>query len=216
MEYINQTKLWYLQSIGIQTYEKRFEVLETPQSSIEITWDALQQQVQNCTKCPLHETRTQTVFGVGSRTAELVFVGEAPGQQEDLKGEPFVGRAGQLLDQMLLAIGLKREQVYIANILKCRPPNKRDHQPAEQACCPPYLLQQLKLLQPKVIVALGRISAQYLLKSNLSLSRLRNQKHIYSEAEIPLLVTYHPAYLLRRPSDKAKAWADLLKIKALL
>lgn len=216
MEHKNQTKLWQLQSMGIQTYEERSLGAEMPEIATPITWPELQKQVQACTKCPLHESRTQAVFGVGSETADLVFVGEAPGQQEDLNGEPFVGRAGQLLDRMLLAIGLKREQIYIANILKCRPPNNRDPKPEEQACCTPYLQQQLHLLKPKVIVALGRISAQYLLKSTMPLSRLRGEQHGYGEENTPLLVTYHPAYLLRRPGDKAKAWEDLLKIKNML
>src|SRR6056297_1538229 len=145
MEYSNQTKLWYLQSMGIQVYEERSAEIAVQESVAPLNWNELEQQVANCTKCPLHETRTQTVFGVGAQTADLVLVGEAPGQQEDLKGEPFVGRAGQLLDQMLLAIGLKREQIYIANILKCRPPSNRDPKPEEQTCCTPYLQQQLAL-----------------------------------------------------------------------
>ncbi len=208
---------WYLQTMGIQTYSDKLGYntaeIDIPKSDFSQTWESLRQRVANCTTCPLHQTRTQTVFGVGSTQAKLVFVGEAPGQQEDLKGEPFVGRAGQLLDQMLLAIGLKREDIYIANILKCRPPNNRDPKPEEQQCCTPFLLEQLKLLNPKLIISLGRISAQYLLQSNLPLGRLRMQQHVYSSYHIPLLVTYHPAYLLRSPADKAKAWEDLLKIK---
>lgn len=207
-------KQWYLQSMGIQAYEEK-KSNDTQQTTIpKVTLETLQKQVSECTACDLHKTRTQTVFGIGSQKADILFVGEAPGRQEDLKGEPFVGRAGQLLDEMLLAIGLKREQVYIANILKCRPPNNRDPKPEEQTQCTPFLLQQLKLLQPKLIVSLGRISAQYLLQTNLSLSRLRGKEHEYKAAHVPLLVTYHPAYLLRNPKDKAKAWEDLLKIKA--
>lgn len=209
-------KKWYLQSMGIQLYEERLDRLISTDKEKSMLWEALKQEVALCVKCPLHKTRTQTVFGVGSNTAELVLVGEAPGQQEDLKGEPFVGKAGQLLDKMLATIGLDRQQIYIANILKCRPPDNRDPSPHEQHCCTPYLLEQLNLLQPKLIVALGRISAQYLLQSNLPLSRLRNVQHSYSAAQIPLLVTYHPAYLLRKPSDKAKAWEDLLQVKRFL
>lgn len=197
---------WYLQNMGIVRYQCK-------DRTMPFNWDTLQRQVASCIACPLHKTRTQTVFGVGNQHAKIVFVGEAPGEQEDLQGEPFVGRAGQLLDQMLMAIGLTRYQIYIANILKCRPPQNRDPKPEEQQCCTPFLLQQLQLIQPKLIVSLGRISAQYLLQSNLSLSRLRNQLHCYSAANIPLLVTYHPAYLLRTPADKAKAWEDFVKIK---
>lgn len=204
---------WYLQSMGIQNYiEKTAVVQRNPTEE----WDDLKKRVATCTACPLHQTRTQTVFGVGSHQAKIVFIGEAPGQQEDLKGEPFVGRAGQLLDQMIRAIGLKREDVYIANILKCRPPNNRDPKPEEQQCCTPFLLEQLNLLNPKLIVSLGRIAAQYLLQSSESLARLRAKTHSYSAQNIPLLVTYHPAYLLRTPADKAKAWEDLLKIKPFL
>lgn len=194
---------WYLQAMGIDQYD-----LNT-----QSDWDELQRQVATCQSCPLHATRTQTVFGVGSKTAEIVFIGEAPGQQEDLQGEPFVGRAGQLLNQMLFAIGLKREDIYITNILKCRPPNNRDPNPEEVKHCMPFLKKQLQLLKPKLIVSLGRISAQYLLESNLSLSRLRNQQHVYKEGQIPLIATYHPAYLLRTPADKAKAWEDFVRIK---
>lgn len=218
MKEINNTKLWYLQAMGIRPYVEKQNSIK-PANSIENSedaWNLLQQRVAACTACPLHQTRTQTVFGVGSKQAKLVLVGEAPGQQEDLKGEPFVGRAGQLLDQMLLAIGLKREDVYIANILKCRPPNNRDPKPEEQNCCTPFLLEQLQLLNPKLIVALGRISAQYLLQTTETLGRLRTKQHIYSAARIPFLVTYHPAYLLRTPTDKAKAWEDLLQIKQFL
>lgn len=168
---------------------------------------ALAAEVVSCIKCPLHSTRTQTVFGVGSASAEWMFIGEAPGVQEDLQGEPFVGRAGQLLNAMLAAIGLKREQVYIANVLKCRPPNNRDPQPHEVDCCEPYLLRQIELINPSIILALGRHAAHSLLKSDLPLAKLRGRRLTYHG--IPLVVTYHPAYLLRNPVDKRKAWDDL-------
>jgi DNA polymerase len=174
-----------------------------------LDWPALEAAVASCTRCNLHRTRTQTVFGVGNRSADWLIIGEAPGAEEDKRGEPFVGRAGQLLDAMLAAIGLDRTQAFIANILKCRPPNNRDPQANEVACCEPYLQQQIALIQPKLILAVGRIAAQNLLKTDLPLARLRGQAHHYGENQIPVIVTYHPAYLLRTPNDKRKAWEDL-------
>jgi DNA polymerase len=164
----------------------------------------------------LHETRTQTVFGVGRRDADLLVIGEAPGADEDAKGEPFVGRAGQLLNAMLLAIGLERGAVYIANILKCRPPNNRDPQPAEAAACTPYLQQQIALVAPRAILAVGRIAAQWLLQSDAPIGRLRGRVFHYGPTNTPLVVTYHPAYLLRSPLAKATAWQDLCMVKELL
>lgn len=172
-------------------------------------WCSLQERVAACTACGLEKTRTQTVFGVGNRQADLLIIGEAPGAQEDRLGEPFVGRAGQLLDAMLRAIGLSRQQIYIANILKCRPPNNRDPRPEEVAHCTPFLEQQVQLIQPKLILALGRIAAHYLLKTTASLSNLRGRSLRFGEANTPLIVTYHPAYLLRSPQDKRKAFQDL-------
>jgi DNA polymerase len=177
-------------------------------------WDTLALTVSGCTRCELHKTRTQTVFGVGPRRTQWLFVGEAPGAEEDRQGEPFVGPAGQLLNAMLFALGLKRTEVYIANVLKCRPPGNRDPQPQEVSCCEPYLLRQIGLLQPRVIVALGRHAAHSLLKSDLPLSRLRTGQHAYHG--IPLVVTYHPAYLLRTPSDKRKTWEDLCRARAIV
>lgn len=170
-------------------------------------WAGLESAVSTCTKCGLHATRSQTVFGVGNRKAHWLFIGEAPGAEEDRQGEPFVGRAGQLLNAMLFAVGLKREDVYITNLLKCRPPGNRDPQPGEVAQCEPYLIRQIELIQPKLIVALGRHAAHSLLKTELPLARLRGQKLDYHG--IPLIVTYHPAYLLRNLPDKRKAWEDL-------
>jgi len=167
-------------------------------------------QINTCTKCPLEKTRTHFVFGMGNPHAEIMFIGEAPGQDEDLQGLPFVGRAGKLLDKMLFALKLKREDVYIANVLKCRPPKNRDPLPAEVEQCEPYLKKQIDFIKPKVIVALGRISAQVLLKSINSLSLLRSEDHLYEN--IPFIVTYHPAALLRNPKWKANAWQDLKKI----
>jgi uracil-DNA glycosylase len=172
-------------------------------------WSELRARVAACTRCALSGTRTQTVFGVGNPRAEWLIVGEAPGADEDRKGEPFVGRAGQLLNSMLRAVGLKREQVYIANVLKCRPPGNRDPNPNEAAECLPYLERQIALLQPKIMLAVGRIAAQNLLKTDKTLGSLRQQVHSFGVSRVPLIVTYHPGYLLRTPLDKRKTWEDL-------
>lgn len=180
-----------------------------PAQSIDrsIAWDNLEKVVSQCTACPLHETRTQTVFGVGNKEASLMIVGEAPGFYEDQQGEPFVGRAGQLLNAMLQAISLNRKDVYIANILKCRPPQNRDPAPTEVATCTSFLQQQIALVKPNLLLALGRVSANYLLQSKSSLESLRQKMHDFQGT--PLIVTYHPAYLLRNPIDKKKAYLDL-------
>jgi DNA polymerase len=171
-------------------------------------WEQLREAVRACTRCPLHASRSQGVFGVGDLQADWLIVGEAPGADEDRLGEPFVGQAGKLLDAMLAALGLKRgENVYIANVLKSRPPNNRDPRPEEVAACLPYLERQVELIRPKIILALGRFAAQSLLLSEASISRLRGRVHDYRG--VPLVVTYHPAYLLRNLPDKAKAWEDL-------
>ena len=174
-----------------------------------LDWTALRAKVAACTRCTLSATRTQTVFGVGSPSAQWLIVGEAPGAEEDRQGEPFVGRAGQLLNSMLRAIGLAREQVFIANVLKCRPPGNRDPNPNEAAECLPYLEQQIALLKPKIMLAVGRIAAQNLLGTEKTLGSLRQQTHRFGGSQVPLVVTYHPAYLLRTPGDKRKAWEDL-------
>jgi DNA polymerase len=179
-------------------------------------WSDLEAKVRACTVCALHRGRTQTVFGVGRRDARLFVIGEAPGADEDRQGEPFVGRAGQLLNAMLRSIGLPRADVYIANILKCRPPNNRDPEPGESASCTPYLSQQIELVQPRVLLAVGRISAQWLLQTDTPIGRLRGRVLTYGTRNTPLVVTYHPAYLLRSPLEKAKAWTDLCLVKELL
>ncbi len=181
-----------------------------------LSWDALRSAVQACTLCGLHQARTQTVFGVGDQSARLMVIGEAPGADEDRAGEPFVGRAGQLLNAMLAAIGFAREQVYIANIVKCRPPGNRDPHADETAACQPYLHRQIALLAPDVILAVGRVSAHNLLGTEEAVGRLRGRAHRFDPGNIPLIVTYHPAYLLRRPQDKAKAWQDLQAVYRLL
>jgi DNA polymerase len=179
-------------------------------------WEALADAVRQCTRCGLHKTRTQTVFGVGRRDAALMIIGEAPGAEEDRQGEPFVGPAGQLLNAMLGAIKLRRDEVYIANILKCRPPSNRDPQPTEAATCTPYLNRQIELLRPRVMLAVGRIAGQWLLQTEIPIGRLRGQVSRYGDTGIPLVVTYHPAYLLRSPLAKAKAWQDLCLVKDLI
>jgi DNA polymerase len=181
--------------------------------SVLTPWDNLSQKVAACIACPLHKSRTQTVFGSGHQTAKLMIIGEAPGFHEDQQGKPFVGRAGFLLTNMLKAIQLTRDEVYIANILKCRPPNNRDPEPTEVASCTPFLEQQMQLLQPKVILAVGRVAAHYLLQTSVSLESLRQHIHRYRYNDIPLIVTYHPAYLLRNPSEKKKAYQDLLFLR---
>ncbi len=178
-----------------------------------LDWPALRDAVAACRACTLCESRKQTVFGVGNHRAHWMIVGEAPGEQEDQKGEPFVGAAGQLLDAMLRAVGLTRgeappeHQVYIANTLKCRPPRNRNPSPDELAKCEPFLLRQIELVQPRVILAMGRFAVQSLLRTDDAIGRLRGRVHTYEGR--PLVVTYHPAYLLRNPIDKARSWEDL-------
>ena len=172
-------------------------------------WPALKAAVPACTACVLHKSRTQTVFGVGDEMADWLLVGEAPGGEEDQQGEPFVGQAGRLLDLMLSSIRLSRAaNVYIANVLKCRPPGNRNPEPSEVAQCSPHLLRQLNLIRPKLIVAMGRFAAQTMLATDASIASLRGRVHSYQG--VPLIVTYHPAYLLRTPADKSKSWQDLL------
>jgi uracil-DNA glycosylase family 4 len=176
-------------------------------------WPELREAVAGCTACKLCSGRKQTVFGVGNERAHWMIVGEAPGEQEDQQGEPFVGKSGQLLDNMLRALGLTRgeapaeQQVYIANTVKCRPPGNRNPEPAELAQCEPFLIRQIALVQPRIILAMGRFAVQSLLRSTEPIGRLRGRVHQYQG--VPLVVTYHPAYLLRNPEDKSRAWDDL-------
>jgi DNA polymerase len=187
--------------------EARADAPQTP-SIITLDWDALSERVAGCVQCRLCEKRTKTVFGVGDRNADWMLIGEAPGENEDRQGEPFVGQAGKLLDNMLRSLTLARDaNVYIANVIKCRPPGNRNPEPDEVARCEPYLQRQVALVKPKLIVALGRFAAQSLLRTDASISSLRGRVHEYEG--VPVIVTYHPAYLLRSLPDKAKAWADL-------
>jgi len=208
----------YLQALGIDVWVPRGQADESVLDAAEVTaaaelplaaWSELQAAVAGCTRCPLHQHRTQTVFGVGNRAADWMIIGEAPGAEEDRRGEPFVGRAGKLLDEMLRAIGLDRSTVFIANILKCRPPNNRDPAANEAAACRGYIERQIELIEPRLILAVGRIAAQHLLHSDAPVGRLRGRAHSLNNGQIPLVVTYHPAYLLRSPSQKRKVWEDL-------
>lgn len=229
MNITNVTRGHYLEAMGVQVWKQRTAAVHVrgestqpvmdnilPNSTgsaaadiMSLSWPALEQAVNTCTRCRLSETRSKTVFGVGNRTAEWMVIGEAPGAEEDRQGEPFVGQAGQLLNAMLKAIGLTREEVYIANILKSRPPQNRDPLPDEVAACEPFLMRQIQLIQPKIILAVGRIAAQNLLKTDTKVSNMRGKRHVYPGSDIPLVVTYHPAYLLRKPAEKRKAWEDL-------
>jgi uracil-DNA glycosylase len=221
------TRLDYLQAMGVDSWVPRDASTEMPEAIpdatvtldvipvvCETSLETLKDQVTTCQQCTLGQSRTQTVFGVGNPNADLMFIGEAPGQQEDRQGEPFVGRAGLLLNEMLLSIGLSRDDIFIANILKCRPPNNRDPNPEEVVSCTPFLLQQIDLIQPKLIISLGRISAHFLLNTKTALGKLRADIHHYHNT--PLIATYHPAYLLRSPGEKARAWDDFQRIKGYL
>jgi len=213
----------YLEALGIEQWKLRRPVAAgepiTPAIAVPASepiaapsrgdWDSLAAEVRGCVQCGLQATRTQTVFGVGNRNADLLVVGEAPGADEDRQGEPFVGRAGVLLNAMLRALGRPRETVFIANVLKCRPPGNRDPSPEEVRCCLPFLHRQIALLQPKLMLAVGRIAAQNLLATETPIGKLRGSVHRFGSEGTPLIVTYHPAYLLRSPGEKRKAWSDL-------
>lgn len=220
----NSTRLQYLEAMGIDVWVSRnqaseniknnletglqeYEPTKNEFNSVENKWNTLEKEVRECEKCTLCNTRTQTVFGTGNPSADWMFIGEAPGQNEDIEGKPFVGQAGKLLTEMIRGIGLQRDEVYIANILKCRPPNNRDPKKEEIKTCQEYLQSQIELVKPKIILAVGRIAAQTLLDTNASLSKLRGRCHQLNN--IPLIVVYHPAYLLRSLLEKRKAWQDL-------
>ncbi len=212
----------YLDAMGIEVWVRRTPVgqsnrIDSAHDSGALTaLSSLEESVRTCVRCELHKTRTHTVFGVGDVNADWMFVGEAPGAEEDRQGLPFVGRAGRLLNAMLLAIDMRREQVYIANVLKCRPPNNRDPLGVEVRECEPYLHEQVEQIRPKIIIALGRFAAQSLLKTTHSIGKLRGEIFHYADTAIPLVVTYHPAYLLRNPVDKRKAWVDLQLARRLI
>ena len=223
-----EKRLYYLDQMGIQSWVSNSDVIDTivreshvntveeiesifspEQIKVAASLDELKKTVSACTLCELHRSRTQTVFGTGHPAAEWLIIGEAPGADEDRLGEPFVGRAGQLLTSMLRAMGLAREEVFIANILKCRPPNNRDPQADEVKNCGSYLRQQIEIIKPRIILVVGRIAAQSLLNTDAPIGKMRGQKYIYQDTDIPVVATYHPAYLLRSPQQKRKAWEDL-------
>lgn len=214
-----QQRYEYLSAMGIDIWVPRDVGSVPPVATTVIDGckspdlESLAVAVAACTRCDLYQARTQTVFGVGDPHADWLLIGEAPGAEEDRRGEPFVGRAGRLLNAMLRAIGLSREQVYIANILKCRPPGNRDPRPEEVALCSSYLAAQVNMIAPRIILALGRIAAQNLLGLSTPIGKMRGQRYTYGESAIPVVVTYHPAYLLRSPQEKRKTWQDLLLAK---
>lgn len=211
----------YLRAMGIDVWQDKYaipivedvpEVIHTKapaEASLSSDLQSLAKEVSVCEACSLAASRTQTVFGTGDSQAEWLIIGEAPGQEEDKQGKPFVGKAGQLLTSMLRALGYAREQVFIANILKCRPPNNRDPQPEEVNACASFLNKQIELIQPKVILCVGRIAAQNLLQIDTPIGKMRGNQYTHPSFEIPVLVTYHPAYLLRSPREKRKVWKDL-------
>lgn len=214
------TRLQYYREMGIDSFYRRGEApadtciemaAREPQEPLPDDKPAALQIIRNeigdCTRCRLHEQRTNIVFGVGNVNADIMFVGEGPGADEDAQGEPFVGRAGQLLNNMIQAMGIKREDVYIANVVKCRPPGNRTPERDECDTCSPFLMKQIKVIQPKIIVALGAVAAKNLLQMNDTMTNLRG--HIYDFRDTKLVVTYHPAYLLRDPRQKGEAWKDL-------
>lgn len=225
---VRRTQLWQAMGLG-PIYRLRSSTTQSPvmvetthpardraATIAHLEWQELKQEVTSCRACSLCETRKQTVFGVGNTNAEWMLIGEAPGAEEDARGEPFVGQAGRLLDNMLASIGMSRggqtpKSVYIANVLKCRPPGNRNPQPDEVAKCEPFLLRQIELVAPALIVVMGRFAAQSLLGTDASIASLRGKPHRINVAgrQIPVVVTYHPAYLLRNLIDKEKSWADL-------
>lgn len=215
---MDSLRLYYLQEMGIMPWQLRPQGspatrLQTPTSSTE-AMQCLAGNVASCTRCPLHQSRTQTVFARGNPHARLMIIGEAPGFFEDQQGLPFVGKAGGLLNRMLKSIQLTSEEVYITNVLKCRPPENRDPTSDEVQACSEHLAQQILWVAPSVILAVGRFAGQFLLRKSLPLNTMRGKIHEYQG--IPVLITYHPAYLLRNPADKRKAYIDLLQVKSKL
>jgi uracil-DNA glycosylase family 4 len=204
----------YLESIGVQYLPRPEPPAGSHGEHGQKELDELREEIGDCHRCPLSKGRKKLVFGAGNPEAELVFVGEAPGRDEDIQGEPFVGRAGQLLSRIIGAMGLSRDQVYICNVIKCRPPGNRDPLPEEIAKCEPFLLKQLEILNPRIVCALGSFSVRTLLKTEGRISQLRGRLHSYNG--IPLIPTYHPSYLLRNPQAKREVWEDIQKVMEIL
>jgi DNA polymerase len=211
-----RSQMEYLRDLGIEDLNAHLQVESREQNgaakaeTLRETLEAIRNDLGDCQRCGLAGSRTQLVYGVGNPSARLVLVGEAPGREEDLKGEPFVGEAGRLLDRILLAMGMRREDVYICNVLKCRPPHNRDPQPEEVTTCEAFLIRQIAAIRPQVIVGLGRFAVHSLLKSRVPISQLRGEWQNYQG--IPLMPTYHPAYLLRNPEGKRDVWADMKEV----
>jgi uracil-DNA glycosylase family 4 len=213
----DQEAMWQAMGLGPTFHLKH--AAHTPENQVEPTWESLRNEVAECKQCGLCESRTQTVFGIGPTSAPIMVIGEGPGADEDAQGEPFVGQAGKLLDQMLEAIACSRQSnVYIANVLKCRPPGNRNPEPIEVAKCSPFLIQQIELLQPKILFLLGKFAIGTVLKSDATVSSLRGKVHEVSIGQWrgPAVVSYHPAYLLRNLPEKAKSWEDLCLLKSLM
>lgn len=204
----------YLKSIGVEYLPRPESPVATVGENGRGTLRALREKIGDCQKCPLEKDRKNIVFGVGNPDAELVFVGEAPGRDEDIQGEPFVGKAGQLLTRIIEAMGLTRDQVYICNVIKCRPPGNRDPLPDEIEQCEPFLLEQLEILNPRIVCALGSFAARTLLSTEERISKLRGRLFAYNG--IPLIPTYHPSYLLRNPQAKREVWEDIQKVMEIL
>ena len=218
ISYLRRLERKGVRSVYLEAEEPHAEpagmVMKFAERTVEERLSAIEKRVSVCTKCALHQGRTHTVFGKGNPRTKVMFIGEGPGKDEDLKGEPFVGRSGQLLTKIIEAIDLKREDVYITNMVKCRPPQNRDPLEEEVRCCEAYLVEQIDLIKPRLICALGRIAAQWLLGNKEPLAALRNSENFYRG--IPVLVTYHPAALLRNPELKRETWEDFKKLKSLI
>jgi uracil-DNA glycosylase family 4 len=206
--------LQYLKGMGIHSLPTSEIKLDEPGPSHIITLEEVRKELGDCKRCKLHRTRQTIVFGEGNEKATLMLIGEGPGYDEDVKGRPFVGKAGQLLTKILQSINLPREEVYIANIIKCRPPQNRNPEPDEIESCHPFLMKQIKVIQPKIICALGTFSAQTLLKTDVKISALRGK--FYDLEGIKVIPTYHPAFLLRNPERKREVWEDMKKIVELM
>lgn len=210
---MTENKKKYLKEMGIDVWQEKNKKEEPEPMEKNLNLDEIKKRALACKLCTLHKTRNNVVFGVGDKKAQVMFIGEAPGANEDLQGEPFVGRAGMLLNSMMKSIGLERSDIYIANILKCRPPNNRDPSSEEIKLCTPYLKEQIAAIKPKILIAVGRVAAQHLLNTTESMANLRGKTYQYGEENTPLMVTYHPAYLLRSPGEKKKVYTDLLMIQ---
>ena len=206
----------YFDEMGIETFWYRPKEKKPLKNSLNIDLSTLKEIVSNCTKCELRKSRDKTVFGAGNESAKILFIGEAPGRDEDKEGEPFVGRAGKLLTEMISSINLNREDIYITNTVKCRPPSNRNPSDEEVKSCADYLENQIELIKPKIIILLGKVAANRIIKIDEPITKLRKKTFFFEPKNIPIIVFYHPAYLLRNPKDKRKVWEDLLYLKSVM